>query len=95
MADAHATHDHHDHPTGWRRYVYATNHKDIGTMYLIFSLTMFFIGGSMALVIRSELMSPGLQFVHRGHLIEKFWLYKLQTGLEQLGTNNQSHCTAN
>ena len=33
-------------------------------MYLIFSLTMFFIGGAMAMVIRSELAIPGLQFVH-------------------------------
>jgi cytochrome c oxidase subunit 1 len=49
---------------GITRWLYTTNHKDIGTMYLIFSLVMFFIGGSMALVIRSELMSPGLQFVH-------------------------------
>ena len=59
VADIHA-----DHGTtirackGWRRWLYATNHKDIGTMYLIFSLTMFFIGGTMALVIRSELFSP-------------------------------------
>jgi cytochrome c oxidase subunit 1 len=57
-------HDHaHDHPHGWRRWVYATNHKDIGTMYLIFSLTMFLVGGINALVLRSELFQPGLQLV--------------------------------
>ncbi|MEZ5728828.1 MAG: cbb3-type cytochrome c oxidase subunit I [Burkholderiaceae bacterium] len=54
-------HDHaHDHPTGWRRWVYATNHKDIGTMYLLFSLTMFFVGGINALLLRAELFQPGL-----------------------------------
>src|SRR5690606_2205993 len=36
-------------------------HKDIGTLYLVFSLVMFFSGGSMALVIRAELFQPGLQ----------------------------------
>src|SRR6202035_5813935 len=60
----HAAHDDHDHkPHGWRRWVYATNHKDIGTMYLIFACTMFFIGGGMAMIIRLELFQPGLQFV--------------------------------
>ena len=58
---AHAAHDH--KPTGWRRWVFATNHKDIGTMYLVFSGLMFFIGGSMAMVIRAELFSPGMQLV--------------------------------
>jgi cytochrome c oxidase subunit 1 len=56
--------DHHDEmPTGLDRWVFTTNHKDIGTLYLIFSLVMFFMGGSMALIIRAELFQPGLQFV--------------------------------
>jgi len=60
MADAHATHDHHDHhPTGWRRYVYSTNHKDIGTMYLIFAIVAGVIGGAMSVIFRIELASPG------------------------------------
>jgi cytochrome c oxidase subunit I len=60
MADAHATHDHHDHhPTGWRRYVYSTNHKDIGTMYLIFAIVAGVIGGAMSVVFRMELAAPG------------------------------------
>jgi len=37
---------------GITRWLFTTNHKDIGTMYLIFSLIMFLIGGSMALVVR-------------------------------------------
>src|ERR1700745_573502 len=58
------SHDDHDHkPHGWRRWVYATNHKDIGTMYLVFACIMFFIGGAMAMVIRLELFKPGMQFV--------------------------------
>ncbi len=61
--DSHADHDHHT-PAGWRRWVYATNHKDIGTMYLLFSLTMFMAGGVMALLLRAELFQPGLQVVN-------------------------------
>jgi len=61
-ADAHD--DHHDyHPSGLWRWVTTTNHKDIGTLYLWLAMIMFFIGGAMALVIRTELFSPGLQFV--------------------------------
>src|SRR5690554_111759 len=57
-------HDHHHHaPSGITRWLFTTNHKDIGSMYLWFSFIMFLIGGSMAMVIRAELFQPGLQLV--------------------------------
>ncbi|HMN65220.1 MAG TPA: cytochrome c oxidase subunit I [Burkholderiaceae bacterium] len=57
-------HDHaHDHPTGWRRWLFATNHKDIGTMYLWFSFAMLIVGGINALLLRTELFQPGLQIL--------------------------------
>lgn len=57
-------HEHHHGPEkGILRWIITTNHKDIGTLYLVFALVMFFVGGTMALVIRAELFEPGLQFV--------------------------------
>ena len=63
MPTAVAEEHHQEHPSGIMRWVTTTNHKDIGTLYLWFSLIMFFIGGFMALVIRTELFEPGMQFV--------------------------------
>jgi len=66
-------HDHeHAHPTGWRRYVYSTNHKDIGTMYLVFAVIAGIIGAAMSIAIRAELMYPGVQIFHETHTYNVF-----------------------
>ncbi|MBY4945024.1 cytochrome c oxidase subunit I [Cupriavidus respiraculi] len=61
--DAHHGHEDHHVPVGWRRWLLATNHKDIGTLYLWFSFTMLIAGGILALLLRMELFEPGLQFM--------------------------------
>ncbi len=53
--------EHHDLPRGMKRWLYATNHKDIGTMYLVFGTLMLFVGGLLAELIRSELMTPAMR----------------------------------
>jgi cytochrome c oxidase subunit 1 len=58
-----ATHDAHDHPHGWRRYMYSTNHKDIGTLYLIFAIFAGCIGGAISMLMRIQLMDPHWQFM--------------------------------
>ncbi len=71
MAKAHGE-DLPDHPHGWRRYLYSTNHKDIGTMYLVFALLGGLVGGVLSIGMRLELMHPGLQFFHDSHMFNVF-----------------------
>ena len=64
VIESHGHDDHHHGPAkGLTRWLYTTNHKDIGTLYLWFSFAMFLIGGAMAMVIRAELFQPGMQIV--------------------------------
>src|SRR3954449_11167296 len=73
-ASVHAHDDNHHTPTGWRRYVYSTNHKDIGTMYLIFAIIAALIGATFSVVMRLELLHTGVQYFNaadgtpNGHL---------------------------
>ena len=50
-----------DHPPGWRRWAYSTNHKDIGTMYLVLAILAGIVGGALSVAMRMELQSPGMQ----------------------------------
>ncbi len=62
--DASAASEHHEHvPTGWRRWLCSTNHKDIGTLYLILSVAGALVGGLFSLVFRMELAEPGAQIL--------------------------------
>ena len=59
------SHDHahdHDHkPPFFTRWFMSTNHKDIGTLYIIFSILAGIIGGAFSVLMRMDLQEPGLQ----------------------------------
>jgi len=63
---AHADHGHadHDHKPGFfARWFMSTNHKDIGTLYLIFAVFAGIIGGGISGIMRLELAHPGIQYL--------------------------------
>jgi cytochrome c oxidase subunit I len=61
-----------EQPVGWRRYLLSTNHKDIGTMYLVFAICAGLIGGVFSIIIRMELQVPGMQTFADAHTYNVF-----------------------
>ncbi len=64
--DAGHAHDHHDadhKPSFFVRWFMSTNHKDIGTLYLIFAIMAGIIGGGISGIMRLELAHPGIQYL--------------------------------
>lgn len=63
VSDSETAHDHHGSfytaQRGWRSWVFTLDHKRIGVMYLVGILVSFFLGGVMALLVRTELLTPG------------------------------------
>jgi len=62
-AHGHDDHDHNHAPKGLTRWLYSTNHKDIGIMYLVFSIITGLIGGAFSVYMRMELSHPGVQYM--------------------------------
>jgi len=71
-ASAHDDHSHDHKPGFMARWFFSTNHKDIGTLYIIFSIIAGLIGGLFSVIMRVELQAPGMQILADGQVWNVF-----------------------
>src|ERR1700730_2143129 len=50
-----------------KQWLYSTNAKEIGTLYLIFAIFAGMIGTAFSVLIRLELAAPGVQYLQGDH----------------------------
>ncbi len=87
--NAATVHDHHDHdhkPGFFARWFLSTNHKDIGTLYLLFAIMAGLVGGALSGLIRWELAEPGLQVFVEGSLLDKMGIFEGKHGYNAVVT---------
>ncbi len=74
-AEVHDDHHHDDHaPRGWKRWLYSTNHKDIGTLYLFYACFAGILGAAFSIALRAELMFPGDQLFNGNYQLYNVFL---------------------
>src|ERR1051325_4495430 len=82
-----SAHDDHDHNPGFFvRWLWSTNHKDIGTLYILFAIMAGLVGGALSGLIRWELAAPGIQVFNETGLLAQLGIFEGKHGYNAVVT---------